>query len=133
MYIKIASVIILPFSFFWIETGSELCHWTLVSGSHWEFRMPCIASLFCLHLIGQSSFYVIASYAIICLLSLCLSRENFIVSCYLNIFLLALKPKVLEESVKKKKKTEFAKFVKAFLIILYKPSISYQKKRQCTS
>lgn len=54
-------------------------------------------------------------------------------SCYLNIFLLALKREVLEESVKKKKKTEFAKFVKAFLIILYKPSISYQKKRQCTS
>lgn len=46
-------------------------------------------------------------------------------SCYLNIFLLVLKRKVLEESIKKKK-TEFAK---AFLIILYKPRISYKKKK----
>lgn len=89
--------------------------------------MPRTATVFCLHLIGQSSFYVIASYAIICLLSLCLSLENFIVSCYLNIFLLALKRKVLEESIKKKKKTEFAK---AFLTILYNPRIYYKKKKK---
>lgn len=102
------------------ECEGELCHWATVSVNPWELGMPRVASVFCLHLIGRSSFYVIVPYAIVCLLSLCLSLKNFIVFCDLGVFLPLLESEVLEVQ-----KTEFGK---AFLILLHNLKTSYKKK-----
>lgn len=64
------------------------------------------ASVFCFHLIGQSSLYIIVSYAIKCLLSLCIITEE------LGIVLL---PQYLFDTVKGKKRVRKIEFSKTSL------------------